>query len=73
MIDLDQEGDFVGVFAGHRTEDTVGRSHRIAATFDGQLHDVFGVEVNGVGGKGGARSMLDALVYGQDGEKAGVF
>ncbi|MNL26074.1 hypothetical protein D3C87_1475830 [compost metagenome] len=71
MVDLDHERDLVGVLAGDRGEHAVGRGDRVAAALDGELHDVLGVEVDGVGRERGAGAVLDALVNRQDGDVAG--
>ena len=49
VVELADEGDAVRVFAGHRAEHPEGRDHGIAAALDGQLHDLFAVEVGGIG------------------------
>ena len=72
MVDLDDEGNLVRVLARHRAQHAEGRGHRVAAAFDGQLDDVFRVEIDRVGREGGAAGMLDALVHRQDGEVAGA-
>jgi hypothetical protein len=47
-------------------QDAEGGGHGVAAAFDGQLHDVLGVEVSGFGGEAGAGRVFDALVDRQD-------
>ena len=72
VVDLDDEGDAVGVFAGDGPEDAEGGGDGVAAAFDGEFDDVFGIEVGGIFGKGGTGAMFDALVYGKDAEVAGA-
>jgi hypothetical protein len=66
VVELHDEGDLVGVLARAGGEHAQGRGHGVAAAFDGQLHDVLGVEVLGVLREGRAGGMLDALVHGKD-------
>jgi hypothetical protein len=70
VVDLEHEGNAMRVATCHRAEDTERRGDRVAAAFDGQLHDVFGVEVQRVSREGGAGGVLDSLVDGQDGDVA---
>lgn len=56
------------VFARDHAEHTERGGHGITATFDRELHNVLGIEVDRVGSKAGARRMLDALVHRQYGE-----
>src|SRR6185312_1718190 len=72
MVDLDEEGDLVGIFAAHDAEYAKGGSDGAAARFDGQPDDVLGIEIHGVGSKGSAAAMLNALVYREDRKIAGV-
>ena len=72
VVELHEEGDLVGVLAGHAAENAEGGGHGIAAALDGELHDVLGIEVDGIGGKAGARRVLDALVDREDREVAGI-
>ena len=55
-----------GVASRDRTENAEGRRHRVAAAFVGELDQVLGVEVEGVGRKRGAGGVLDALIDWQD-------
>ena len=66
VVHLHDERDPVGVLAGDRAQHAQGRGHGVAAALDGQLHDVLGVEVVGVGRERGAGRVLDALVDRQD-------
>ena len=70
MIDLHDEGDLVGILACHGAEHTECGGHGVATAFDGQLDDVFGIEVDGVRGEGCTGGVLDALVNGEDGDVA---
>ena len=72
VIDLDDEGDLVGVLAGHDPEHAEGRGNSIAAGLDGQLNDVRWVEVRGIRGKRRSRRVLDALVDRKDRHVAGA-
>ncbi len=71
VVDLEDEGDLVGVVPRHGAENAVGGGHGVAAALDGQLDDVLGVEVHRVRRKRDAGGVLDALVDGQDGDIAG--
>ena len=57
---------------GHGAEHAEGGGHRVAAALDGELDDVFRIEVIRVGRERGAGGVLDALVHRQDGEIAGA-
>jgi len=72
VIDLYDEGNPVRVLAGHRAEDPERGGNRIATALDGQLDDVFSVEVIGILGEASAAGVFDALVDGQDREVAGA-
>ena len=72
VVHLHEEGDLVGVFAGHGTEDAEGGGDGVATALDGQFHDVLGIEVDRVLGKAGSRAVLDSLIDGKDREVAGV-
>src|SRR6266702_6264563 len=63
---------FVGVLASDGTEDAVGGSDGVAAAFDGELDDVFTIEIVGILGEAGAGGVLDALVDGENGEIASI-
>ena len=66
MIHLHEKWDVVGILAGHRTEDAEGRGNGIAAPLDGELHDILGIEVEGVLGKAGSGGVLYPLIDGKD-------
>ncbi len=72
VIDFYEEGNFVGVFARDGAEDAEGGGDGVAAALDGQLDDIFTVEVDGVFGEAGAGGVLDALIDGENGEIAGA-
>ena len=60
------------VLSRHRAEHAEGGGDGVAAAFDGQLHDVLAVEVDGVLGEAGAGGMFDALIDGKDGDVPGA-
>jgi hypothetical protein len=70
VVELDHERDLVGVLASHRADHAEGGEHTVASALDGQLDDIFGIEVQWVGRKGRAGRVLDALVYRQEGHVA---
>src|SRR5258708_39871442 len=63
VIHFHKERDFVGVFASHGTQNAIGGSDRIAATFNSETDNVFGVEIIRVFGKTCAGRMFDSLVH----------
>src|SRR5207237_10166717 len=65
VIQLHDEGNPVRIAPRDRPEHAERRGHRIAATLDGELDDVFRIEVRGVRRERRATGMLDALVDGQ--------
>ena len=66
VVELEQERNLVRVLARAGAQHAEGRGHRVAATLDGQLDDVFGVEVQRIFCERGAGAVLDALVDRQD-------
>ena len=72
VIEFYEERNFVGVLAGDGAEDAEGGSDGVAATFHGELNDIFAVEVVGIFGEAGAGGVLDALVDGKDRQIAGA-
>ncbi len=72
MIYFHEERNLVRVLAGDRAEHAKSRSDGVAAAFDGELDDVFAVEVVGILGEAGAGGVLDALVHGQNREITGA-
>ena len=66
VIDLDDEGDLVGVLAGEKPQHPDGGGDGVAAAFDGELDDVLGIEIHRVRRERCARRVLDALVDRQD-------
>jgi hypothetical protein len=72
VVDLHQEWDFVGILTGHGTEDTEGGGNGVAATLDGELYDVLGIEIERILGKAGSGRVLDPLIDREDGEISGI-
>ncbi len=72
VIDFHYERDLVGIFPGHGSQYPESGRHCIAVGFEGQLHNILGIKVKGIGGKRGARCMFYSLVDGQDGQVAGI-
>ena len=72
MIDLHDEGNFVGVFARDGAENSEGGGDGVAVAFDGELDDIFRVEIVRILGEAGAGGVLDALIDGKDREIAGA-
>jgi hypothetical protein len=66
VIELDQEGNLMGVFARTGAEHAERRGDCIASALDGQFDDALGIEIGGIGRKAGAGGMLDALIDGED-------
>ena len=66
VVKFEDEGDFVGVLAGDHPEYAQCGSHGITAPFDGEFDDVFGIKVDGVGGKGRAAGVFDPLIDGEN-------
>ena len=48
VIELHEEGNLVRVLAGDRAEHAERGSYRVALAFDGQLDDIFAVEIIGI-------------------------
>ena len=67
MIDLDNERNFVGVFAGNGSQHAQGGGNGIAAAFNRQLDNIFRIEIDRVGCKGCPGGMLDPLIDRQNG------
>ena len=68
MIDFYDEGNLVGVFPAYRSQHTQRGSHRVAPAFDGQLHDIFGIKIDGIGRERGPGAVFDPLIHGENGE-----
>jgi hypothetical protein len=72
VVDLQDERNPVCVLARDSAEDSKRRRHSIAAPFNGELHDILGVEVDRIGRERCARGVLDALIDRQDRHIAGA-
>ena len=72
VVELDDEGDAVGVAPRHRAQHPEGGRHRVAPALDGQLDDVLRVEVARVRREGRRGGVLDALVDREDRHVAGA-
>ena len=72
VVELQDEGNLVGVLARHDAQHAERRGDGVAAALDRQLHDVLGIEVHRVGRERRAGRVLDALVDGQDRDVAGA-
>ena len=71
MIDLQDEGNFMGILTGNRAQHAQGGGYRITAAFDGQLDDIFRIEIDRVRRKRSPGGVLDALIHRQDGDITG--
>ena len=65
VIELYDEGDFVGVFAGDRAQDPEGGGDGVTLAFDGKFDDIFAVEIQRILG-GEATVMEHAAKIGDD-------
>ena len=72
VVELEDEGDLVGVALGDRTEHAEGARDAVAPARDRELDDVLGVEVDRVGREARTGGVFDALVDRQDRDVAGV-
>lgn len=72
MVNLNHERNFVSVATRDAAEDTESRTDGVTAAFDGELNDVFTIEVNWVFRKRSTGGVFDALVDGEDGDVASV-
>ncbi len=72
MVNLNHERNLVGVAARNAAEYAEGGANRVTAAFDGELHDVFTVEVNRVLSERCASGVFDALVDREDRNVTGV-
>ena len=72
MVELHQERDLVRVFSGDRSEHPERGGDGVAAAFDGQLDDVFRIEIHRVGRERRSRRMLDPLIDRQNRHVAGA-
>ena len=67
MVQFDDKGYFVCIFACHGAQHTECGCHGITPSFNGQLYDVFGIEIKRIGGERRSCRMFYALVYRQNG------
>ena len=72
MVKFEDKGDFVGIFAGDHSEYAQRGCHGITAPFNGEFDDVFGIKVDGVGGKGRTAGVFDPLINGKNGNVPGA-
>lgn len=72
MVDFHHERNAVGVLTRATAEHSEGRSHGIAAAFDREANDVFGIKVRWILGETCAGTVFNALIDGQDAQEAGV-
>src|SRR5579864_6649222 len=67
VIDFYDEGNFVRVLAGHGAQHAESRSDGVAVALDGELDDIFAVEIVRILREAGAGGVLDALVDRENG------
>ncbi len=72
MIELHQKRNLVRVLPCDRSQDAERGGHGIAPAFDGQFHDVLGIEVRRVRRKRRTGGVLDALVDRKNGHVPGA-
>lgn len=72
MVNLNHERNFVSVATRDAAEDAESRTYRVTATFDGELHDIFTVEINWVLREGSTRGVFDTLVNWENGNVTSV-
>ena len=72
MIDLHNEWNFVRVLARDRAQNPERGCDCVAAALNGELNDIFAVEIVWILGKARAAGMLDALIDRKDREVAGA-
>ena len=72
MVNLNHERNFVSVAARDAAEYTESRTDGVTATFDGELHDIFTVEINRVLSERSTGGVFDALVNRENGNVTGV-
>ena len=66
VVDFYDERNLVGIAAGDGSQHAQRRGYAVAAAFDRQPDDIFGIEVDRIGGERRAGGVFDALVDGQD-------
>ena len=67
MVNLNHERNFVSVATRDAAEYTESRTDRVTAAFDGELHDIFTVEINRVLREGSTGGVFDTLVNRENG------
>ncbi|EAU63618.1 hypothetical protein STIAU_6444 [Stigmatella aurantiaca DW4/3-1] len=78
VVHLEDEGNFTGELAGDGLQEAERRRVGAATRLDGELGVVVGIIPGHVGAEGARRTVLEALIHGQDdqlagaGERAGV-
>ena len=72
VVDLNDKGNLVRVFARDGTQNAKGRSDSVATAFDREFDDIFRIKIGRVFCEAGARGVLDALIYGEDGNISGA-
>ncbi len=72
VIDLHDEGNLVRVLARDGTQHAERGGDGVAAALDGQLDDIFAVEIIRILREAGARRMLDTLIDRENGHIAGA-
>ena len=72
MVNLNHERNFVSVATRDAAEYTESRTDGVTATFDGELHDIFTVEVDGVLSERCTSGVFDTLVNWENGNVTSV-
>src|SRR5207302_10347815 len=72
MVELQKKWNLVSVLARDGTQHTKCTCHGVASAFDGKLHHVLGIEINGIGSERRACGVLDSLIYGENGNVTGA-
>ena len=72
MVQLDDKRYLVCIFACHGAQHTECGCHGITPSFNGQLYDVFGIEIKRIGGERRSCRMFYPLIHRQDGDIPGI-
>ena len=72
MVDFDDEGDFVRVFARHGAQHAESRGDGIATALDGESDDVFRIEIQRIRSERSPCRVFDPLIYRQNGYISGI-